>query len=767
MAITRPTSMTNFQRREGTPNIFVVVLSSAGKTWVVSTVDRTEVLLGITCFPLLKENPKISQSIDLYTRKSTIGHTTISLVNTKYRVNSSGVRVSLSDELLFTKNNINVTIYVMTGYGTTTSDMMQVFKGTVVGEQSYDTETLTLEVEDIGTELLNTKIPNVVVGDLLTEIDDNISHLPIVLGDWSDATTFGDIGYMVRCSVYHHDAQNQYIMCPAGHSIGSIESVWVYFEAPGLFLKLPQTQPFPYTVSGIECGIYSDSANIAGILYIPPDRITDETFGLSNILDFDDYENGRNNVLDSGKIFDHDHKTYGESFHGNVNNKCMIGFKWDDVGDPDKMKTIFIDTTPRGPGIKWRTGYSTPVTYLGEDMTPWVMSPTWIRFRFNAETNPDYDYTTYHAGTTWGSGIFIKWVSGVVRDSYFTELTDGGIKTALYNGITQNDIDLTSIDGHNLKDDLGWLLSSGEFEIYLIARTQTEAFDYMLRINAVALEIGVTINKTFSINFPVYALVKGMSPTSPLYDRFPSLGLEENALTWTGHQIEQLLRNLGVTTFDTTLNDTVYNANFKTRAILEDHSTTTVGAFVQELSENSNFATFFNISGNIRFVDLAQTPPTNPDKIYYENLMEPPVVSITVKDKIVNKLVIEYDYNPGSKYYTKVMTVENSTSQSLYGLMEKKAKYKYIVPGDINNIANLLVGNAGAFLANRHYVVSYKTKGFTWIHHEIGDWIQFDAGSLDPHLMFAGGISWSGQKFLIIKKSIEANGTTYEAIQLT
>ncbi len=144
-----------------------------------------------------------------------------------------------------------------------------------------------------------------------------------------------------------------------------------------------------------------------------------------------------------------------------------------------------------------------------------------------------------------------------------------------------------------------------------------------------------------------------------------------------------------------------------------------------------------------------------------------PSVYVTSIDKVINRLSCDYWPAPGSSTYAKTTLAENATSQTSFGVRDHEAKYQYLHPDSISHMTALTVTNSAGFLANRHYGVKFSTKGLSWTHLEIGDGIQFDPTTVDPHIKFINGTSWSGETFVIIKKSIDRYGTNFEAMQLT
>lgn len=773
MTLTRTTNFELYQAREGTPNIFIVFLSSSDGAWMLSTVNRTDIFSEVyTVYPLLKNNPQITQSIDLYSHKSTIGHTTINLVNTKYRQNSSGEWVSLSDELLFSENEITVTVLVMTGYNAEFNDMLQVFRGTVVGEPTYNEDTLTLVAEDIGAELLRKKIPDAPVTTSGSFVVGDKPRLPVVIGDYTGEAPFGETFGLVPCALAH-STSGELLVIPNEYEHTSLVNLWVYIEEGDMWMKL-DTTAMNINLNNSSSSMWGDGKEkkyypivqnkiLEGWIYIAPKALMNDAWG-TGVWDSQQYKDGANNVSELRRAADGRIETGGWLYNGNVDGRAMCAFNWDNV------KTTNAEEL-RGHRAFWDPSideYERRKFWKAVDTDTWVMSTTDIKLYWNVTTNPDYTYS-YKPSSSDTTG----WYTNVIIHTP-TQYTYVSNLPTIFNGDT-NWINMTDLSGENFANTIGWDMGDKNFEVNFTAHTAIPSIDWVLRINACYLAIKATIGKPLNTKSKVFAEVAGIVSGSEIINRgtgytqpFGGFTYSHNTeLQWAGHQIEQLLREYGLTSFDTDLFDAAYNYNIRTRAILHPDRPVTMSKFIQELSENSNFVIFFNVSGKIKLVALDQTPPASPDTIHYEDLLEPPTVSLTNSERVVNRLEYYYLAEPHSGALVLSGVAENETSQSKYGIKEKTARFRYVYHEDIINLTDMLVGNSDAFLANRHNKVFCRTKGLSKVHLEIGDWMQFDAESLDPHMKFVGGTSWSGEEFLIIKKSINDNSTDFVGIQLT
>jgi len=200
----------------------------------------------------------------------------------------------------------------------------------------------------------------------------------------------------------------------------------------------------------------------------------------------------------------------------------------------------------------------------------------------------------------------------------------------------------------------------------------------------------------------------------------------------------------------------------------------TIADAIKQVSEQSTFAFCMTAIGIARLVPMNDNTPTTNRTIPYEHILDGNI-RFWKTDNIANKLVINSRWHQEVQKYRDLDTVENSASQSTYGTDENKtttANWKNVCGTAATHVANHYIRSADGsasdddgIWAAPHTCIGFSTVGFTNADVEIGDWIEIDDATADPHIK-PFGVSWSGKQFLVYRIEVGEESTYIEAMEL-
>lgn len=204
---------------------------------------------------------------------------------------------------------------------------------------------------------------------------------------------------------------------------------------------------------------------------------------------------------------------------------------------------------------------------------------------------------------------------------------------------------------------------------------------------------------------------------------------------------------------------------------LHSGSKDTSDTVIRKLAEQSRFAFCWTAGGIIRLMDLspekwADIYATGPDrKVMFGNIVEGSLW-VTKTRVYANHIVAESRYFQEDGKFHETIIMDNATSQGTG--VDGIGKVKSATAGwqniwahqwtDTNvykagslSLAEFLIGetnNAKALWAVRHNMIDFRTAGYTNADLELGDVIELDAESTDPHQKLFGN-SWANRRFMV------------------
>lgn len=206
------------------------------------------------------------------------------------------------------------------------------------------------------------------------------------------------------------------------------------------------------------------------------------------------------------------------------------------------------------------------------------------------------------------------------------------------------------------------------------------------------------------------------------------------------------------------------NTSVKQRVNLHERHEKMMHSLIREIAEQSTFVFLWTLTGVARLVDLSGNPGSVDREIPYAHIVGG---DIQVSDSkfLINKLNYRSRYRQEYAAYADSDIENNAASQAVYDTWEYDAEWRYLATTSAAEVADHLVGNAGAIWTIPHDVIEFATIGHIHADLEPGDWIGMESASVDAHLLQRGA-SWSGNKFLIIGMQILANLIKFKAIKL-
>lgn len=685
--LTLPTLFEKYRERDGAAIRWIVKLSDGTNTYYFS--DQDGQLTDGQIFGLLLQGAKSTQSVNHYSRQSSIGK--ISLVFSNAPAIDGSRLSDLFSTLWDDIHSGSVEVYKAVGPVTALSDCLKMFGGQVIARPSYDAERITVVAEDLGGPLRRLPLPLLKYGDLTDSTSyDNDRKLAIVAGDWRDLDPWGNGNYLVR-GMRDPDANKLYV---CNHEVRTIVSIWFYFESVDIWVKLDHNiTKVTKTEGGIKRSVADIFINkstdlIKGYAYIPATHLTDIDWtgsqGQSN------YEAVENIVSDESKAWDKDNETFAELW-GKGGAYAFAKFGFSDID----VDWNYDYSGAREARLYWRTAVNSNLTYqYGFEDPPGLLHTT-VVCTYKPHTNQLYiGSSSMHDGTV-------------------------------------NYMSLADQTGWDIDTDVGWQFGTEEFRAMFPVHCTAGNYERekFLDIFQVQLRIPINLNRYWEDLNPIpYFELDGYEYGSEIATRNPSAAAG-NSNKWAGYQIERICREtlgLSASQIDGDTFDDRWTESFETRFMLTHDNETTVEAFFQKLCENSDVLINFNPAGKIRCLSLVDHPSSADITFGLEDLVKPPKVWSTEPDKIVNHLDSRYQMNPTTRNFNASEGRENTSSKTKYGDRHSSADYEYLWSTG-GGIQQQLVSFSNSFFAWEHDLCLIQARGVRGSHVEIGDVFALDA----------------------------------------
>jgi len=712
--IAAPTIFANHHQRNGAECHVILKLTDGVTTWYFSDI---EVDFAAHVYGLLESIEDISESIDIYTKEWAISTVALTLINAQYRKNSSGTMVRLINDLKDIIRGDSAEIYLMAGPNATAlTDCMKRFSGIVL-DFSYDAERIYFTLGDKLT-VANKVLPENIIETVWPSapMDMRQKKIPIIYGNFSfngnDTSDFDRQGNGLA------KAFNINMAIPAkcvlaDHIIDAFTRLMVKLgslDDPGIF-----TTPDVSVNDSGRATAYPEC--LARVYFYASDLRTDpdyETF-ISGMIVTDYEETYNRDDSDASQLLDTVDNGYGNTTEGHA----MFGFQGHELFNE-----------------KWANGLIDGVSNI--DMQ---IKSTWVASSFNANyprislfSLQDNKHIYFRPITNSSNWQTITEDGNTGTDAYFRALwVIGQISSDINANGTDNDRTLLLI--------------------------------YELRMRAL-----MVMNEELEY----YGELKGKEYGSWITGR-SSHYANGDCIEDPAGIIESLLRDyLAFVDADIDMPSFISaeNTEIKSRINLHSDNQMKITDIIKQLSEQSTFSFIFTATGNARLISMNNSGPST-DRIIPYSHIDPDTLHISVTNTIINKMNVEsrFQQEYGNVYRDRAL-IENTTSQASYGEWGYNASWPNICGSSATHVANHFIraSNGGGsdlngIWAYKHPVIEFESYGFINADLEVGDWIELDDETMDPHLLLFGEV-WMGKQFLIVEIKQSATRTYIKAVKL-
>lgn len=748
--LTLPTAFNEHRFREGELVNWLVKCDTGAAVRYFATTEFHLATEAAFVEGRLSASVRISQAIDPFTRRSSIGNVQLRISNR----GEDGDRKRLSEAWSTFWGELfkgTVSIYVMAGAQVSgLADAAKFFEGKLRRDPSVTDQEITLDVEDIGAQLLRLELPLKLASDFVL-VNEEGYKLAIVA---NDRTIQPPVGQAISSlSLFRTSSgSDPYVLedwlIPGpkiggprsfpivDHKINHDGDILIREKSSGLWMILDKTAMgagfSEATNDGVErtrVELPPASSGIYGWLIVPPRGLDETDFpGASNRSTFNP---GKNNVRDPEHIYDRRRDTNATLYCGN-GSKGQLCLAFDNVG-----------VTPG-------TTIDNSKSYL----------------LFSASELATLVYTDTNSSGTFATNVVVESPS-LTGGNYVMDVDD-----PLYPFFNGNLVPWTMESA--VFSTVGLLFGDHQLHVRITVQMSDNPDNFpALSINQVQFRIYVNIPRAGLVNAiddQIFVSVNDQLIGSEIATRSGLSASADNRSA--AYLMERILRQtlgLSASQIDGASFDAAHNSDLEIQIKITQDDPVTVDQFIQELGENSNVGIFFNVAGQVRAVDFFVEPSdvTVNGTIDLEDLAAAPLWERTEIDKVVTRLDFNYDYWPGRGEYVGRAITDSTGTQADYGVREVEGSYRFFrrsaSSGD--KIDYFLVGHNGALVNRPHDVLTFSTKGIRRIEFEIGDWISLNdnVAALVPA---QDGAAWSSVKWLLIGKSITERGIEYVGFRL-
>jgi len=736
-----------FQNRTGDSLATIVMVTDGTDTWYFS--DRDMNLAEGHVHAVMRGHSGINESIDIYSKKWTVSSVSVTLHNVKFKQNSSGTWVSPSDILSGIRFN-DAAIYLLKGEMVgSIDDCLLRFSGNVVDAPESSEREFKFTIVDKGRLYAGITLPQNVVSSVYPNAPepDVSKKIPIVYGKFTKEYKSNDTGLAVAVK-YNSKDRPSYLV--SDHVLHLATAAFVQHPSLPEQTKLenPSLVEDDSGRGRITLKYYGDywQTYHRGLTYLYPESTFSGNYEVGGYQDYiTNFSAARDRgTADYASVFDAtDGGTAGTDYQ-----ECWAYFTFGDYDSGDSQDNK----------IGWFTSDATVsvVTEAGASIHQDDFNTLDFRLYFNHSGTVDsYEslgslliggrrsFTLGLASSPyWGTNIVWHPLTG-----HASATSDEALPAmfAIYGKTEQNSARITgSGDGttnnqellkvYDLRLQIRHYVKSGSWESAWCA---CEGYEY-----------GSWINGRSS----------GYSSGDVIED---PAGI-----------VEGLLRNeLSVATASIDMPTFISAENASVTARINLHSDNEMSAAeaIQQIAEQSTFAFHWSASGMAKLVSLNDTSPTTDRTIPWCHIRERSIKT-SHTDKIINHLTISSRWQEEYREYHDIDIVEDASSQAAPPtgtgeVFKYEADWPNIAGTSRAHVASHLVNTTNGIWSKEHLLLDLITVGTTNADLEIGDWIELDATSVDPHFK-ADGESWAGKQLLVYSLSQGMDSTRIKAIEL-
>jgi len=682
-------------------------------------------------YGILSSLSGISQSADPLTRDFAVGGCDVVLVNAQYRT-ESGTWKRVSDDLEGAKGK-TLSVYLMAGgLASGLSDCLKRFEGTIAETPEATLETVTIRALDPVSKW-DIEIPQKIVSD---HWDDAIypykdMRVPIVYGDFESGLDDWNTTGMAKGIPVETGIEPKFIF--AGHEVNAFTECGLDFPP---LVEPAMWMPADVTLSTAESHDGETWATAVGdgvglLAYAYPTTSVDDNHYTTDT--YGEHENPQN-------AWDKNDSTY-----------CGIRDNTDD-GTDQTSYAMFGFTTLQGAIRSDDDLMSIFRNHRNNSAAMDEMRLQFIANEASGQTPLGY-LKLYYASDGSNDDSFNV-------DTIDASVQDGNIQTS------------DSLQGSPAWD---WLDDKNRPLMIQFRMGDTDGADgtpdnnVLMHLHMLRLRLGV--NPSEQDFQTAWAAMKGREYGSWVDDVARSNGHDEgDMIEDPAFIVESLLRDeAGLSTSDIDVASFDNCQDFVLDQRLDITEPTSIFRVIKEITEQGRFMFCFNSLGKAKAIALQDDTPTTARTIPWSHIVNDSL-RLSKTDIICNQ--IRYNNRWQGQYgeYRDVEVRSDTTSIAAHGTVEYEVNWKHLCgqPADWQALHLVQGVSAGppktkGLWSNQHEVVEFSTFGFSNADLEVGDWIELDDTTVDPHILCYGS-SWSGKQFLITSVVQYADKTTIRAM---
>lgn len=727
---------------------WVIHVTDGTDNWYFSTVDMD--LTDGHVYPLLKKEPQIKEKIDYYTKRWSVSDLLVEINNAPYtRISGTMTRVSENFDTELIGQTVKA-YYILGGQVAALSNAMLRFEGQIEEHPEYTEQSVTLRAVDKG-KTIHKRLPiNTIRSNWADAPNDSLDKkIPLVYGRFSyGADLSTDTGLAIGVKI-DNDASPTYVF--SDHALDAITDSYAKVQ------QLPEPSELEDSTHTANNSGYGTAkltlapASVSG--KIGYDSLT-RIYPVDNFTGDYDLSPASNEITNYKFSFDGDKTTYADilDYSGTTDMSfravyCFPDFSSGEAYDNEIGWMFNVIGTVNGWQLEYKIERG---TWTPDIDGTWATTP-FLRI-----------YYTYSGGD-------VFWSTGNLDE------------TSIDNG-TEDTLDVNYVTNPPaLRDNVAWHWRSGSD-----VNTGDAIYPTLLYIGGTSNGGGTgttldqTVVKIYQVRLAIrhwvmtpeniFLACDGLAYGSWISSRSSNYASGDYIKDPAGI-IESVLRDhLGLASADLDLPSFIAAENTSMAHQYNLHSDNEYNSddFIRLVCEQSTFAFYYSGAGKARLINMKYYSPTNPTTdvtIPYSHI-QPGSITVGKTKWIINSLEADYVYHQEKGRTVKNDTTTNSTSITNYGTREYKAKWKNI-SGDTSRdelYSHLIDTTDQGFWANPQTTIKLVVHP-GYAHLEVGDWIELDDETVDPHIL-CHGQSWGNQQFIIDEVNITSRGVTISAQQL-
>ena len=702
--LTKPTKFSANYQNTASTQLIIVKLTDGSSTWYLS--DTEIELTDGHVWGILDDISGMSASVDVFTRDWEAGNLTLTISNLPYKKNTSGEWVKFSDEIGSLVSQ-SVTVYLLAGSNTASlSDCMTYGSYYIYQQPSYDKDTVTVSAYVKGKKY-NRLLPATRLGAIFSgaPAESYWEYIPLVYGtfDYDGTDPYAGNG-MARGIPTTSGVLCEYIF--SDHALGSISAMW------------------------------SPRKNVLPFEHISPTLTAD----------------------DSG--------------YGTATGASFLVWGWYPVSTDTPSRFDYDMNYRPVTGLDFVDNGS---TVIGEDI--WNFSDEAENeiiqiAKLNEELGATLTAWKVYGGLSLGTGVTQD--SGEIRLYYHAEET------------TENDAYMTTGTGTTVATGSGntyEINNTSGYTIHCDDKNDRYVLSAYITDNSSTIADSVTNNSTV-VTLGTDCILKIPTPLlsgeqfKPVYtseivdvshawcactgrEASATIGaLSAHATTGTQlNTVDLIIMSLlldecsvSSTEIDDDSFDDCYNQNTSHRMRLNQVKREYLFDIIKKLVEQSTCAFCWTPGSGAKLISLNDSTPTTDKTILWSHIVDG-TLKVGKTAKQADKFVVKSRWLGEFNRYEDIDTLGSGTN--VY-----EAEWPNINGATMDEVMTNYSAWWNANLGN----ITLETQGFSNSDLEVGDWIELDSTTVDPHIKYYGA-SWSGKQFLVVDIDQLKDSTRIYAIE--